>query len=210
MVGVYQTIFDSKRGNCNAACYASVLEVPIESIPDNPNGSWDERVQLLKSWLAERNLYSLCLRSVEGTLPGYSIASIKSPRFPDSNHAVVCLDGRIVWDPFPGGLEHCEFDYSRTFDHEVILPVDPSICLPGNYSNNPPTQEGWFWERWNGNGSHRGEYGEPYPIQAKLYRGELCNCKYSPPHPFSNMTGERTLGDFQWWTEPIKPPQEGC
>lgn len=34
MTPVYQTIFDDKRGNCMQACTASILDLPLESVPN--------------------------------------------------------------------------------------------------------------------------------------------------------------------------------
>lgn len=75
------------------------------------------------------------------------------------------------------------------------------------WSNDPPTEPGWYWERRLVSVS--GDVCEKSrPIQAKMYGDELCNCSFSPPHPFSNMIDEMMMGKYQWWTTPITPPQE--
>lgn len=94
-------------------------------IPDNPDAPWLQRWDLLSDWLEARGLYTLCLHGIQGCLPGYSVASIKSPRFEGKNHAVVCCRGKVVWDPHPGGVESYGFDYSETFDHVILVPFDP-------------------------------------------------------------------------------------
>ena len=112
MIRVKQTILGAK-GNCFAACVASILELPIEDVPnlgnDSDNFNWSDWMRLWNEWLESRNL---CLsvihyyewEGVSSTKPkGYSILSAKSPRLKEQelNHAVVCFDGKIVFDPHP-------------------------------------------------------------------------------------------------------------
>lgn len=48
-----QTTFDKGQGNCTAACVASILEMPIEDVPNFALHGWDWAEHLDK-WLAER------------------------------------------------------------------------------------------------------------------------------------------------------------
>ncbi len=73
MIPVYQTVH-GPRGNCYAACIASILEVPLDALPARATlAAWDEPPA------------------------GYGIASMRVRD--NSIHAVVCLDGKIVHDP---------------------------------------------------------------------------------------------------------------
>ncbi len=73
MIPVYQTV-PGPRGNCYAACLASILETSLDALPARVTlAAWDEPPA------------------------GYSIASVRVRD--GSIHAVVCLDGTIVHDP---------------------------------------------------------------------------------------------------------------
>ncbi len=112
MIKVEQTIL-GENGNCFAACVASILELPIKKVPNlgigTENYDWAEWMLAWNQWLADRN-FGLSVvhyyewEGVSNTKPhGYSILSAKSPRLKeqDLNHAVVCLNGEIVFDPHP-------------------------------------------------------------------------------------------------------------
>ncbi len=62
MKPVSQTLFGDKIGNCFAACIASLLELPINEVPNfcaYPADSWTEK---LDEWLAARGLFSVEVR----------------------------------------------------------------------------------------------------------------------------------------------------
>lgn len=103
-----------KRGNCLMASLASILEVPLESMPvltnEHDNGTWWN--VLLRAAQAHGftaiywNNDSYVQAGDDNVevgpfLPyGYHIASGPSPRG-DFGHSVVALDGHIVHDPHP-------------------------------------------------------------------------------------------------------------
>jgi hypothetical protein len=105
---------DNPRANCLMAAVASILEVPIELLPDvyeyeTKGFHWWEP---LRDALRPFGLVPMTW-SVSGeefpqiAPPGYSIACGMSPRSDKKHlHAVVALDGKIVHDPHPtrGGL----------------------------------------------------------------------------------------------------------
>ena len=96
MSPVDQTTYGPTHGNCISACLASILEVPIETVPSFVDTYWWER---FVGWLAAQGLAAT---SVEGTIPpGYAIAFGPSTRLADRGHACVALDGVIVHDPHP-------------------------------------------------------------------------------------------------------------
>jgi hypothetical protein len=95
---VDQTVF-GPRGNCKAACVASVLEVALADVPECDGGVW---VQRHMDWLAARNLTLLHIPANGGRfyVPGCHLLIAKSPRN-DGYHCVVVRDGEIVHDPHP-------------------------------------------------------------------------------------------------------------
>lgn len=106
MKPVEQTILAPPHGDCFRACIASLLELPIEEVPNfgqeegEPAGEWFQKWQ---RWLAPRQLilYTWDIEKGGFTPPGYALLGADSPRG-DWLHSVVCLDGQIVWDPHPG------------------------------------------------------------------------------------------------------------
>jgi len=100
MKPVHQTSF-YPAGNCYAACVASILELPVEEVPDFYHQAVMDSApfyQHVSDWLASRDLGVLrVLPMVDGVwvAPAYFgerelffIASGKSPRH-DCHHAVV-------------------------------------------------------------------------------------------------------------------------
>jgi hypothetical protein len=102
MKPVHQTDFDFTNGNCMAACIASILELPLEGMP-NYHSDGDAWYHDWQTWLERYNVQLLTFADGGDWLPtGYSILSGQSPRH-DKNHAVVCFNGEIVHDPHPDG-----------------------------------------------------------------------------------------------------------
>lgn len=119
MKPVDQSIFKAPGGDCMAACVASILELPLEAVPNPQSDEW------YKEWdafLLPLNLRLIYFRPQEEgwAPPGYSILAGKSPRG-DWDHAVVCYDGRIVHDPYPGRA-----GVTSVVDYAVFMVLDPS------------------------------------------------------------------------------------
>ena len=105
MIPVMQTQFGSPRGNCFAACIASILEVPLRTVPNFcEQENWREATN---EWLKPMGL---CYLDV--TLPGdardelvrfwqFHVISGDGPR--GLRHSVVGFAGEIVHDPHPDG-----------------------------------------------------------------------------------------------------------
>lgn len=101
-------------GNCYAACYASILEIPIEDVPPFEllpgfnDGSSDVWVQVLDRWLKAKGFVASS-HNVPEQIPhrhapaGYAIGTFKSPRFPDVLHSAVFQNGMRVHDPYMAG-----------------------------------------------------------------------------------------------------------
>lgn len=100
---VEQTVLGWPNGNCFSACVASILEIPLDTVPayqcDLADDGWWAR---WVAWFEEHGYRAVWrLHTKEEPAPrGYAILGAKSPRG-QFTHAVVCLDGEIVWDPHP-------------------------------------------------------------------------------------------------------------
>ena len=100
MKPVIQTKFP-QRGNCFAACIASILELDVVEVPAFEDVSPTPFIPA-KQWLHDRGL--TLTHSIPPYSPaGYAIAVGPSPRNPNMQHAVVTLEGEIVHDPHPDG-----------------------------------------------------------------------------------------------------------
>lgn len=111
MTPVHQNIFGEGKGNCWAACIASILNLPIEEVPNfcgepERNENW---LTDTDKWLQERGLRIVRFEGAsgiwmqEGT---HVIANGKSPRG-DFFHVIVMTvrDGQfyMAHDPHPSG-----------------------------------------------------------------------------------------------------------
>lgn len=97
MIRVEQDLPD----NCLAACFASVLEVPLSEIPNFARCGEAWFVDAL-AWFAPMNISLAFVGYDEGlrSPAGYAILTVQSIRGP-FQHCVVAKDGEIVWDPSP-------------------------------------------------------------------------------------------------------------
>jgi len=124
VIPVRQTIFvdtnPKKRGNCQSAAMASILELPLEQVLDTASdkvrthGFW----RSISDWLADHGFKLVHADPGDDCLVGaYSIGCGPSPRG-DFWHAVVCKNGVMVFDPHPSddGLVSIE-------RHEMIVPM---------------------------------------------------------------------------------------
>ena len=107
MIPITQTVLTAPGGDCFPACLASILEMNLADVPNFQGSDWQRRYH---DWLQPLGLAMITaglpheddLRNwPEIVLPGYTILAIDSPRFPGFFHAVVALDGQVVWDPHP-------------------------------------------------------------------------------------------------------------
>ena len=125
MIPVFQTKFTKltdddppqyiTRGNCHAACLASLLECkisdlpPFEELPDD--GSWYfATLQALDKYDLD---FSPCHVSL--VQPYYAIGYGKSPRG-NWGHSCVYFNGKLLHDPYPhgGGLTRIDGWYVLT------------------------------------------------------------------------------------------------
>lgn len=111
MIQVEQTIFAPPLGNCYAACVASIFEVPLSAVPHptadegtDKDGWARYTARMHREFFVPRGLAEITFPAPDNRWHpmGYAILGALSPRFEGELHAVVTLDGRIVWDPHPG------------------------------------------------------------------------------------------------------------
>ncbi len=108
MKPVTQTSFTSVGGNCFRACLASLLEIPLTSIPDSvvSHGNLAAR----RAFLAKYGLALVFRRTKVGADWGwipptaYHLISGPSPRGHEKTHACVGYGGKLVFDPHPSRL----------------------------------------------------------------------------------------------------------
>jgi hypothetical protein len=120
----------TQHGNCVAACYASLFELPLDAIPEMsdpaiaPSQFWAE-----ERFLAARGLGLVFVERFGAVGPGamltdaYYMASGTSPRgYP---HRVIYQNGALAHDPHPdgGGLVEVRGFY-------LFVPVDPARPAP--------------------------------------------------------------------------------
>lgn len=123
MKPVYQTITVGPLSNCLQAAIASLLEMPLEDVPNFNEYSSVEWYQRMLDWFEGRGLG--LLRVWEAGLSrafsrsGYYLTTVKSPRG-DFYHAMVSRNGEIVHDPYPGG----NGEHNGIVSHDVIFPLD--------------------------------------------------------------------------------------
>ena len=84
MIPVYQTIFTAETGDCYRACVASILEVPIKTLPNFMEDGPDYFNEKLEVWSEPLGIIILDVVPNEETLElfkdVYWIASGPSPR----------------------------------------------------------------------------------------------------------------------------------
>jgi hypothetical protein len=91
VIPVDQTLFGMPDGNCMAASVASVLELPLEAVPNLARLDW------LPTLASVADEHGFCLRVSAAPPPGHAIACGDGPR--GFMHAVVVEHGRTVHDP---------------------------------------------------------------------------------------------------------------
>jgi hypothetical protein len=102
VIPVFQTKFTDRgeKGNCLAACIASILEVSLEEVPAIEELELHERASQLQALLFKHN--KVCFDKPEGGPPHddqYYITGYEVPSLPGIDHAVITKNGEIVHDP---------------------------------------------------------------------------------------------------------------
>ena len=123
MKPVFQTVFDSVKGNCLQASLASVLEVSLDEVPDLAER--DDWYGMLNKWLRETyGVEVVCIPVGGWTPPGFHLTGGDGGR--GMEHVVVGKDGEMIHNPYPraGGL-------SEEKQHWLFVVVNPARLSPG-------------------------------------------------------------------------------
>jgi len=109
---VFQTIIDRERGDCERACVATILGLPIEDVPNFADPEMRTHLHLwMREWLHTQG-YGIIetkrdLGPVDYTCTGLyrlaAIATVPSQVFKDGKHAIVV--GWRVHPEYEGALE---------------------------------------------------------------------------------------------------------
>lgn len=139
MIPVYQTIFDSKRGNCWAACIASILELSLSDVPNFMD--YEDFNEKCDDFLNKYGLYLIAFSVKDSKVipQGYHIIVGNSPRY-DCLHAVVGHNGKLVHDPFPGGG-----GLKTTLHYEMFIIRNPAKLV---WVGTPPSVIDWIAESY--------------------------------------------------------------
>lgn len=111
MIKVDQEIVDAANGDCTRACLASILELPIDAIPNFIRFK-DKWYFMLKDFVRRLGYdyigtgYPNSHKLNESyNINGLVIASVPSKTFPSGGHSVIMdLNGVVVHDPNPNKL----------------------------------------------------------------------------------------------------------
>ena len=117
MIPVYQTIVSIEDGDCTRACLASILDLPIDAVPnfirfrDNWFNIFWAFIRALNyeyygtGWVKSDDKPCGHILSESPNIKGYVIASVPSKTFIDIGHSVVMnLEGIVAHDPNPNKL----------------------------------------------------------------------------------------------------------
>lgn len=125
MKPIQQTIFEPPHGNCLQACVASLLEVPLEEIPnftdwmnwdDYDDNSWWTKYE---DFMEQFGLQPIGIDPNGNWKPrGWHMIVGKSPRH-DCDHVIVAYNGEPEHDPYPGG--NCELQSKAAYEFFVVV-----------------------------------------------------------------------------------------
>lgn len=146
MIEVEQTNISPNKGNCLAACLASILEINLQDVPDMTGQKLTSQLKILNRWLVENfGMYVFLVDAALKWKPyGYHLIGGNSATFGgDAGHVVVGYSGRMVFDPNPNkkGL-------GSILEYWVFVQADPgdarrrNHCRMGHYKSNVSVKHG--------------------------------------------------------------------
>jgi hypothetical protein len=124
MKKIYQTIRNFENGNCMQACVASLLELPISSIPNFMENGEEKYLENRDKWCESVGLFIIALElkddAVDYFKNAYGIALIDSPRSDNGKkHAVIVKGTRVVHDPY-STIETIGYKYDGNVEYLII------------------------------------------------------------------------------------------
>ncbi len=167
MKPVFQTRFGFEDGNCFEACIASILEIPLDDIPDfHKNAKGDNGPAYWKNiagWCKDKpfNIIAVALTEDHDPLTFFKdswvIVSGPSPRGKEDWHIHACVwwNGKIVHDPHPdqqGLKEITEYNFFIWKQPRIFPASQPDrkwhyfcendpMCVFQFHWNGPPRKE---------------------------------------------------------------------
>lgn len=156
MKKVFQTVIDSKNGNCAQAAIASLFEVDIEDVPNFVDYGKAYLYRLMSYFegqgypdanniSGQQHEYHSVLEAAEldGGIDGFFYASVPSQTYENCSHAVI-IDQTltVVHDPSPNakaiglGPFHIQ---SILFPRGVIISKSGNVQLMRDYLNDQKT-----------------------------------------------------------------------
>lgn len=135
MIPVKQTKINDEDGDCFNACLASIMELPLERIPEfqKMGSSWfvpfleflhEQRYEYLGTKYGEEKI-----RAYRGGIDGYYIVGGGSPRGFSRGHAVVFKDGEMVHDPHPDSTGLTEIKEAWIIERKKLIPPEGEVRL---------------------------------------------------------------------------------
>ena len=123
MKPVFQTITSGELSNCLQASIASILEKPINEVPNFNEFSDDKWESEMFDWFKSQGYgiifcYEPGFSRARSRNIGYHLITVKSPRG-EFLHSLVGFNGIPIHDPFPGG--NCEHNGIVSF--EFLIPL---------------------------------------------------------------------------------------
>lgn len=104
-----QTVVDKERGNCLQAAVASFLGLPLDDVPHFVlHKDWEARFLRFMREKQKPVRLTTCTDQASGIAVG--------PTVRGTFHAVVMLDGAMVWDPHPSRTGLLRVSYVYTTD----------------------------------------------------------------------------------------------
>ena len=122
MIPVNQAIFNFKRGDCESACLASLLELPLSEVP-NFHDSKEDFDKAQSNWLKAQGYFIVWItanKELEEILEMYYILVGTSPRNQDKLHSVIAHQDKVVHDPHPSKKGIIKKD-----SYGLLLPIEP-------------------------------------------------------------------------------------
>ena len=138
MKPVDQTILDPVKGNCFEASIASILEIPLEDIPDFYADEDVDWLSACNKWLHAYGFFALGINVQSEKINREELkhitdnvmceAAVNSPRYSGVKHSIVFYKGVVLHDPHPSkDSMDCKLDDLLSII--IFIAIDPAKTL---------------------------------------------------------------------------------